>query len=200
MRRARMLRGAAAAFFSVLVGLVFHAGAGGAASLVASAFAFLGAAWIGVVLSTLKLRTAAVFAVVAVGQWLLHVFMTFASAAAAPAAGSGSLLETSAHALCMGLVSPELSPVIPAAVGYSGPLMLAAHAAAVIVSAAFVLFGERALEAVLAEILGPIVFVFLSAALPRTVRAAAPAADDVVRPDTSELLSSVSLRGPPVIR
>ena len=143
MRRARMLRGCAAAFFSVFIGLVFHTGAGGAASVAASMFAFLVAAWLGMVLSVLRLRITSVMAVAAAGQWLLHVFMTFASSATPAPRGSGSLLETSVHALCMGLVSPSAGTVDHSATAhadFSGPLMLAAHAAAVVLTAGYVLF------------------------------------------------------------
>ena len=200
MRRARMLRGSAAAFFSVFIGLVFHTGAGGAASAAASMFAFLVAAWLGIILSALRLRVTSVLAVAAAGQWLLHVFMTFASTAAPTPRGSGSLLETSVHALCMGLVSPSAGTVTPAAMhhaDFSGPLMLAAHAAAVVLTAGYVLFGERALEAVLTEIVGPVVFVFLSGVLPRVRRVQRPGVFRTRSAGTSQVFSSVSQRGPP---
>lgn len=200
MRRARMLRGCAAAFFSVFVGLVFHTGAGGAASIAACLFAFLVAAWLGIVLSALRLRIVSVVAVVAAGQWLLHVFMTFASAASPAPRGSGSLLETSVHALCMGLVSPGAGTAAPSAVShadYSGPLMLAAHAAAVVLTAGYVLFGERALEAVLTEIVGPVVFVFLIGALPQVCRVQRPGVFRTRSVGASQAFSAVSLRGPP---
>lgn len=200
MRRARMLRGSAAAFFSVFIGLVFHTGAGGAASAAASMFAFLVAAWLGIILSALRLRVTSVLAVAAAGQWLLHVFMTFASTAAPTPRGSGSLLETSVHALCMGLVSPSAGTVTPAAMhhaDFSGPLMLAAHAAAVVLTAGYVLFGERALEAVLTEIVGPVVFVFLSGVLPRVRRVQRPGVFRTRSAGTSQFFSSVSQRGPP---
>ena len=200
MRRARMLRGCAAAFFSVFIGLVFHTGAGGAASIAASIFAFLVASWLGIILSALRLRITSVVAVAAAGQWLLHVFMTFASTAAPTPRGSGSLLETSVHALCMGLVSPSAGTATPSAVNhadYSGPLMLAAHAAAVVFTAGYVLFGERALEAVLTEIVGPLVFVFLAGALPRVRRVQRPGVFRTRSAGTSQFFSSVSQRGPP---
>lgn len=200
MRRARMLRGCAAAFFSVFIGLVFHTGAGGAASIAASIFAFLVASWLGIILAALRLRITSVVAVAAAGQWLLHVFMTFASTAAPTPRGSGSLVETSVHALCMGLVSPSAGTATPSAVNhadYSGPLMLAAHAAAVVFTAGYVLFGERALEAVLTEIVGPLVFVFLAGALPRVRRVQRPGVFRTRSAGTSQLFSSVSLRGPP---
>lgn len=200
MRRTRMLRGCAAAFFSVFSGLVFHTGAGGAASAAACLFAFLVAAWLGIVLSALRLRIFSVVAVVAAGQWLLHVFMTFASTAAPTPRGSGSLLETSAHALCMGLVSPEGGTAAPSAASHadhSAPLMLAAHIAAVVLTAGFVLFGEQSIEAVLTEVVGPLVFVLLAGALPQVRRVQRPGVFRTRNPGTSERFSSVSVRGPP---
>ncbi|MCK1802189.1 hypothetical protein MTQ12_03845 [Brevibacterium sp. R8603A2] len=191
----RLWRSLAAASGATLTALVFHAGAGGAGSVLAVVVAFVLTLWVGAMLARRRLGVLSLTAVVALAQVLLHGTMTVFSAGPIEVRS----MHSGAELLVLGTAGSTTHAAHAAHVAGAGTgsAMLLAHLCATVLTVAFLRHGEGMLLALFDEFLAPLALLLAPRAqlvqrrAPRT-----PRSPLVLRVSTA-VLGAQFRRGPP---
>lgn len=189
----RLARSLAAAVVATLVGLLFHSGAEGAGSALAVIVSFVLTLWVGAVLAGRRLGLLALTLVVSLAQIALHFTMSVFSAG--PVAISGM---HGGSGVLFTIGAPSHGAHHHLADSSQSAAMLLAHMCAVVVTVAFLKFGEDMLLALGGLVLGPLVRALITTAA--TVRTELPHLPVVpeLRGVSHAVLDSRFRRGPPI--
>ncbi|GAA4383241.1 hypothetical protein AB0I45_05560 [Brevibacterium sp. NPDC049920] len=188
----RLWRSLAAASGATLTALVFHAGAGGAGSVLAVVVAFVLTLWVGAMLARRRLGVLSLTAVVALAQVLLHGTMTVFSAGPIEVRS----MHSGAELLVLGTADSAAHAAHTAGAG-TGSAMLLAHLCATVLTVAFLRHGEGMLLALFDEFLAPLALLLAPRARPAQRRAPRIPRSPLVMRVSTAVLGAQFRRGPP---
>lgn len=191
----RLWRSLAAASGATLTALVFHAGAGGAGSVLAVVVAFVLTLWVGAMLARRRLGVLSLTAVVALAQVLLHGTMTVFSAGPIEVRS----MHSGAELLVLGTAGSTTHAAHAAhtAGAGTGSAMLLAHLCATVLTVAFLRHGEGMLLALFDEFLAPLALLLAPRARPAQRRAPRIPRSPLVMRVSTAVLGAQFRRGPP---